>query len=221
MSGVADSICGSSTQTGRCSPNLHTIVDVMELKTSEADQTGSVVAVHRAADYQFSKDTAPSINLIAGLGVEGDAHLGATVQHRSRVARDPNQPNLRQVHLVMAELLDEVRSAGHEISEGQLGENITTNGIDLIGLPVGSVLRLGDNALVALTGLRNPCPQIRDVGDGVLKMMFVDGERYGRPGEKVGRTGVMGVVLAPGPVTAGDTISVRYPAGPHSPMQKV
>ncbi len=188
---------------------------------SKADEIGSVVAVHRAADYQFSKDTAPSINLIAGLGVEGDAHLGATVQHRSRVARDPSQPNLRQVHLVMSELLDEVRAAGHEISEGQLGENITTAGIDLIGLPVGSLLRLGDDALVALTGLRNPCPQIRDVGDGVLDMMFVDGARYGRPNKKVGRTGVMGVVLTPGPVSAGDPIAVRYPAGQHTPMERV
>lgn len=186
-----------------------------------ADISAAVVAVHRAPDYQFSKDTTDSITLLAGLGVEGDAHLGATVQHRSRVAKDPNQPNLRQVHLVMSELLDEVRAAGHEIREGQLGENITTSGVDLIGLPVGSVLRIGDDALVALTGLRNPCKQIRDVGDGVLKMMFVDGDSYGRPGEQVGRTGVMGVVLTGGDVSPGDAIEIRYPAGPHTPMQKV
>jgi len=188
---------------------------------SSPDLSASVVAVHKASEYQFSKDTADSITLLAGLGVEGDAHLGATVQHRSRVAKDPNQPNLRQVHLVMSELLDEVRAAGHKIAEGQLGENITTSGVDLIGLPVGSVLRIGDDAIVALTGLRNPCPQIRDVGDGVLKMMFVDGEQYGRPGEKVGRTGVMGVVLTGGVVSAGDTVAIRYPAGPHTPMQKI
>lgn len=189
--------------------------------SSAPDQAGSVLSVHAAPTHQFSKDTTPSINLLAGLGVEGDAHLGATVKHRSRVAKDPNQPNLRQVHLVMSELLDEVREAGHEIDEGQLGENITTRGLDLIGLPVGSVLRIGDDALVALTGLRNPCKQIRDVGDGVLKMMFVDGERYRRPGEQVGRTGVMGVVLTGGAVTSGDAITVRYPAGPHTPMQRV
>ena len=193
----------------------------MSTHVSSPDARASVVAVHRAADYQFSKDTESSITLIAGLGVDGDVHRGAAVQDRSRVAKDPNQPNLRQVHLVMSELLDEVRSTGVEIRNGQLGENITTSGIDLIGLPVGSMLRIGDDALVALTGLRNPCKQIRDVGDGVLKMMFVDGEQYGRPGEQVGRTGVMGVVVAGGNVSAGDTIDIRYPAGTHTPMQKV
>ncbi|MFT7474265.1 MAG: hypothetical protein ACI81L_001190 [Verrucomicrobiales bacterium] len=189
--------------------------------SSTADLSGSVVAVHRAPDYQFSKDTAESITLLAGLGVEGDVHLGATVRHRSRVAKDPNQANLRQVHLVMSELLDEVRAQGHELRGGQLGENITTRGVDLIGLPVGSILRVGDVALVALTGLRNPCYQIRDVGEGVLKMMFVEGERYGRPGEQVGRTGVMGVVVAGGRVSAGDAIEIRYPAGTHTPMQGI
>lgn len=193
----------------------------MSSDSSPADTTASVVGVHLAGEYQFSKDTQPAITLVAGLGVEGDAHFGAAVQHRSRVARDPNQPNLRQVHLVMSELLDEVREFGVDIRDGQLGENITTEGVDLIGLPVGSMLSIGDDALVALTGLRNPCPQIRDLGDGVLKMMFVDGERYGRPGEKVGRTGVMGVVVAGGIVRAGDPIAVRYPAGTHTPMQRV
>lgn len=193
----------------------------MSSDSSPADTTASVVGVHLAGEYQFSKDTQPAITLVAGLGVEGDAHFGAAVQHRSRVARDPNQPNLRQVHLVMSELLDEVREFGVDIRDGQLGENITTEGVDLIGLPVGSMLSIGDDALVALTGLRNPCPQIRDLGDGVLKMMFVDGERYGRPGEKVGRTGVMGVVVAGGIVRAGDSIAVRYPAGTHTPMQRV
>lgn len=187
----------------------------------DADLTGSVVAVHCTRDNTFSKETRDEVTLLAGLGVEGDAHLGAKVQHRSRVAANPDQPNLRQVHLVMDELLDEVRAAGHEITSGQLGENITTTGIDLIGLPVGAMIRLGDDALVAVTGLRNPCPQIRDVGDGVLKMMFVDGEAYGRPGEKVGRTGIMSVVVAGGMVRAGDPISVRFPAGAHTPLQKI
>ncbi len=186
-----------------------------------SDATASVVALHRSSDHTFSKTSVAEIRLLAGLGVEGDVHAGARVTHRSRVAKDPNQPNLRQVHLVMSELLDEVRDAGHEISEGQLGENITTAGLDLIGLPVGSILRIGDDALVALTGLRNPCKQIHGVGPGVLKMMFADGEQYGRPNEQVGRTGVMGVVVASGTVTAGDTIEVRYPAGKHVPMQKV
>jgi len=191
------------------------------MSTASPDLIGSVVAVHRSDKHTFAKKAVASIELLPGLGVEGDAHLGARVKHRSRVAADPNQPNLRQVHLVMSELLDEVRAADHEIEPGRLGENMTTTGIDLIGLPVGSMLRLGDTALVALTGLRNPCKQIRDVGDGVLKMMFVDGERYGRPGEQVGRTGVMGVVVAGGTVSAGDEIAVRYPAGTLTPMQKV
>lgn len=186
-----------------------------------SDLTGSVLAVHRSDEHTFSKLTVDAITLLPGLGVDGDAHLGARVKHRSRVAADPNQPNLRQVHLVMAELLEEVIDAGHQIVPGQLGENITTSGLDLIGLPVGSMLRLGDTALVALTGLRNPCKQIRNVGDGVLKMMFVDGKPYGRPGEQVGRTGVMGVVVAGGVVEPGDDIAVRYPAGRYTPMQKV
>lgn len=191
------------------------------MSSSPPDASGSVVAVHRSADHTFSKAAETEIMLLAGLGVEGDAHAGARVTHRSRVAKDPNQPNLRQVHLVMTELLDEVRSAGHAIDAGTLGENITTEGLDLIGLPVGSILRIGDDALVALTGLRNPCKQIHGVGSGVLKMMFTDGQPYGRPGEQIGRTGVMGVVVAGGVVRPNDMISVRYPAGPLTPMEKI
>lgn len=191
------------------------------MPAASPDLSGSVLAVHRSGEHTFSKQTADAVTLLPGLGVEGDAHLGARVKHRSRVAADPNQPNLRQIHLVMSELLDEVVEAGHQVVPGQLGENVTTTGLDLVGLPVGSMLRLGDTALVALTGLRNPCKQIRSVGDGVLKMMFVDGERYGRPGEQVGRTGVMGVVVAGGLIRSGDPIEVRYPAGALTPMQKV
>jgi len=188
---------------------------------AQPDLTGEVVAVHRSPEYTFTKPTTESITLLPGLGVEGDVHAGAQVKHRSRVTADPTQPNLRQVHLMMSELLDEVAATGVAIVPGQLGENVTTSGIDLIGLPVGSMLRLGDSALVALTGLRNPCNQIRDVGDGGRKMMCVEGERYGRPGEEVGRTGVMGVVVAGGTFGAGDPITVRFPAGPLAPMQKV
>jgi MOSC domain-containing protein YiiM len=200
------------------------------MSAADPDLTGSVVAVHRKATYEFSKDTVESITLIAGLGVEDDAHLGATVQHRSRVAADPTQPNLRQVHLIMSELLDEVNAAGHSVVPGQLGENVTTAGIDLIGLPVGAMLRLGDTALVSITGLRNPCPQIKSVGDGVLEMMFVEQPSDSDDGDegadaatirKVGRTGVMGVVVAGGVVRAGDPIAVRYPAGALTPLERV
>ena len=190
-------------------------------EVSTPDATATVVAVHRSGTHSFSKQTVNEVTLTAGLGVDGDAHRGAQVKHRSRVAKDPTQPNLRQVHLVMAELIDEVQAAGHALEPGGLGENITTSGIDLIGLPAGSTLRIGDSAVVALTGLRNPCKQIRDVGDGALKMMFVDGEPYGRPGEQVGRTGVMGVVVTGGVVRAGDPILIRYPAGAHTPMRRV
>ena len=187
-----------------------------------ADLTGTVVAVHRSATHTFSKQPEPSVELVAGLGVEGDAHQGARVRHRSRVAADPDQPNLRQVHLVAAELIDEVVAAGHDLVPGQLGENVTTSGLDLIGLPVGTLLRIGDDAVLALTGLRNPCPQIRGVGDGVLKMMFTDAGDYGgEPGEKLGRTGAMAVVAAGGTIRPGDTIAVRFPPGPHVPMRRV
>lgn len=182
-----------------------------------ADLTGAVEAVHLAAEHQFSKHAASSITLLAGLGVEGDAHLGATVKHRSRVARDPLQPNLRQVHLVASELLDEVNSHGHELSPGILGENITTSGIDLMALPVGSMLSIGDSALVAITGARNPCLQIRDLGDGVLKLMFVENP----DGSKTGRLGIMGMVVDGGAVGPGDTIAVRYPAGELRPLELI
>ena len=186
----------------------------------DPDLIGTVAAVHRSGEHTFSKDTCESIELVAGLGETGDAHQGAKVMHRSRVAADPDQPNLRQVHLVMSELLNEVNNAGHSIVAGQLGENITTTGIDLISLPVGSMLRIGDTALVALTGLRNPCRQIGSVGDGVMKMMFID-DPDDPDGPKIGRTGVMGVVVAGGTVDAGDEIKIRFPAGPLARMEKV
>jgi len=185
-----------------------------------SDRNGHVVAVHCDAEHRFSKQQQEEITLIAGLGVEGDAHAGAQVRHRSRVAKDPTQPNLRQIHLVASELLDEVREAGHDIVEGQLGENITTVGLDLVALPTGTVLRVG-GSLIALTGLRNPCKQINAVGNGVLKMMFVDGEHYGRPGGTVGRAGVMGVVVSGGVVQPGDSIAVSLPPEPHLPMESV
>lgn len=128
--------------------------------SSTLDPAGSVVAVHRSADHAFSKTPEPAIRLLAGVGVEGDAHAGARVQHRSRVRADPDQPNLRQVHLIHRELLTELADAGFSVQPGGLGENVTTSGVDLLGLPVGAVLRLGSEALVVVTGLRNPCRQI-------------------------------------------------------------
>src|SRR3954470_13238998 len=112
---------------------------------------GLIVAVSRSATHTFSKPNREAIRLVSGLGVEGDAHLGETVKHRSRVARDPSQPNLRQVHLIHAELHDELRAAGFVVHAGEMGENVTTRGIALLDLPTGARLRLGSAAVVEVT----------------------------------------------------------------------
>ncbi|GGO14529.1 MOSC domain-containing protein [Microbispora rosea subsp. aerata] len=176
-----------------------------------------VTAVSRSATHTFSKTPLESIRLLAGLGVEGDAHSGVTVKHRSRVARDPSQPNLRQVHLIHAELHDELREAGFTVQPGEMGENITTRGVDLLALPTGTRLHLGETAVVEVTGLRNPCAQIDDFQDGLLKAVLDRDEE----GNVVRKAGVMGVVLVGGEVRPGDPIRVEPPAGPHTPLQPV
>jgi hypothetical protein len=176
-----------------------------------------VVAVSRDDEHRFSKPNTDEIELIAGIGVAGDAHAGVTVQHRSRVAVDPTQPNLRQVHLIHAELHDEVREQGFEVAPGQLGENITTRGIDLLSLPRGTVLRLGPQAAVEVTGLRNPCPQIDAFDKGLLKQMVHRAD----DGTLIRRAGIMGIVLAGGPVRPGDPITVELPPQPHEPLDRV
>jgi MOSC domain-containing protein YiiM len=176
----------------------------------------SVVAVALDRQHRFSKRTVDSIRLIEGIGVEGDAHAGATVQHRSRVARDPSQPNLRQVHLIQAELLDEVDEDGFTVPPGAMGENVTTRGIDLLALPTGTVLMLGAEGAVEVTGLRNPCSQIDGYQPGLLKRMVGRAE----DGSIVRRAGVMAVVLRGGTVVPGDAISVRVPADGR-PLQPV
>ena len=128
----------------------------------------SVIAVSSSPTHSFSKSARQSIRLVAGLGVEGDAHQGTTVKHRSRVARDPTQPNLRQVHLIHRELFDELRAAGFDLSPGLLGENVTTEGVDLLALPTGTRLRLGTAAIVEVTGLRNPCSQMNRIQPGLM-----------------------------------------------------
>lgn len=179
--------------------------------------TGSVVAVHVNARHVFSKETASTITLLDGLGVEGDAHCGVTVKHRSRVARDPFQPNLRQVHLIHAELFDELVEKGFEILPGDLGENITTQGIDLLALPVGTQLRLGKHGVVTLTGLRNPCVQIDRFRKGLMKAVLDQTP----DGKLVRKAGVMGVVSAAGEVSEGDRITVKLPRLPHRPLDVV
>ncbi len=184
----------------------------------EAGALGGVVeAVHASATHTMAKRGAQSIRLLAGLGVEGDAHLGVTVQHRSRVRHDPTQPNLRQVHLIHGELHHELRAAGFEVAPGQMGENVTTGGIDLLSLPTGARLRLGSEAVVELTGLRNPCEQLDGVQPGLMAAVL---DRDAQ-GDLVRKAGVMAVVLADGDVSRGDTIEVELPPGPHEPLQPV
>lgn len=178
---------------------------------------GAVTAVSRDAAHRFGKPAAAAITLVEGYGVEGDAHAGVTVQHRSRVARDPSQPNLRQVHLIHAELHDELRAAGFEVRPGELGENVTTRGIELLGLPTGTLLRLGETASVEVTGLRNPCHQIDGFQHGLLSRVV------GRAadGSIVRRAGIMGVVRAGGVLRPGDRIEAILPAGPHRRLEPV
>jgi MOSC domain-containing protein YiiM len=178
---------------------------------------GAVVAVSRNDAHAVSKQNCDSITLVRGLGVEGDAHAGETVQHRSRVARDPTQPNLRQVHLIHSELHDELRESGFDVAPGQMGENVTTRGVDLLALPVGSRLRLGDGALIEITGLRNPCTQLEGIQAGLMEATL---DRDGN-GELVRKAGVMAVVLQGGAVQPGDAIAVELPATPHRALEPV
>ncbi|GEM47868.1 MOSC domain-containing protein [Deinococcus cellulosilyticus] len=178
---------------------------------------GQVVAVHRSESHTMSKTTQPSIQLLTGLGVEHDAHQGVTVKHRSRVARDPSQPNLRQVHLIHAELHDELTQRGFPITVGQMGENITTRGVDLLGLPTGTLLHIGSEVLVEVTGLRNPCTQLDGLQPGLMQAVLDrDAE-----GNLIRKAGVMGIVLRGGTVQAGDGIEVQLPASPHQKLQPV
>jgi MOSC domain-containing protein YiiM len=173
-----------------------------------------VTAVSRSPVHGFSKEPAERIRLLAGLGVEGDAHCGETVKHRSRVARDPTQPNLRQVHLVHAELFDALDAGGFCVRAGDVGENVTTRGLDLLGLPAGTRLHLGEAAVVEVTGLRNPCSQLDGFRPGLMKAVL-DRDAEGR---LIRKAGVMAVVVTGGEVGAGDAIRVVLPPGPRRPL---
>src|SRR5215469_2397641 len=172
---------------------------------------GVVAAVSRSPRHSLAKANKQSIRLMAGLGVEGDAHQGATVKHRSRVKLNPAAPNLRQVHLIHGELYDELRQAGFPVEPGQMGENITTAGVDLLGLATGTRLYLGDSAVVEVTGLRNPCAQLDKIHKGLMAATLDrDAE-----GNLVRKAGIMGIVLAAGEVRPGDPIRVEPPPPPH------
>jgi MOSC domain-containing protein YiiM len=176
-----------------------------------------VTAVSCSRDHTFSKPTMLTIRLVAGLGVEGDAHLGEKVKHRSRVRKNPDDPNLRQVHLIHEELFAELRAAGFEVEAGAIGENITTRGIDLLGLPTGARLRLGPEAVIEVTGLRNPCQQLDAFQSGLMAAVL------GRDaaGRLVRKSGIMAIVIKGGDVKPGDAIHVERPAGEPRPLEPV
>ncbi len=203
-----------STGPGCAGAPFDAIVRAMGTSDSNSSR---VIAVHRCVRHTFSKPSSRAISLLAGLGVEGDAHCGETVKHRSRVRADPTQPNLRQVHLIHSELIDQLQDQGFRVLPGTMGENITTRGLDLLSLPRGAVLRIGSRAAVEVTGLRNPCKQLDDYQQGLLAAVLDRSES----GELIRKAGVMGVVLESGRVNNGDTVEVILPAEPHLPLERV
>lgn len=176
-----------------------------------------VVAVAADGGHNFSKPRRDAITLIEGLGVEGDAHLGKTVQHLSRVRRDPESPNLRQVHLMHAELIDELNARGFAVGPGEMGENITTRGVDLLGLPAGAQLHIGETAIVEIKGLRNPCAQL----DGLQKGLMAATLDKDADGNSIRKAGVMAIVIAGGIVEPGDAIRVVLPQAPFEKLKPV
>jgi MOSC domain-containing protein YiiM len=173
------------------------------------DRPGKVVSVSLSSKHRFSKQVVESIHLLTGLGIEGDAHCGALVRHRYRVKQDPTQPNLCQVHLLQTELFEELAAKGFDLSPGDLGENMTTSGIDLLNLPTGAVLRAGPEAVLEITGIRNPCVQMNKFRKGLMQAVI---ER--NSGKVQMKSGVMSIVLTGGTVRAGDTIQVTLPPPP-------
>jgi MOSC domain-containing protein YiiM len=177
----------------------------------------SVVAVSADSQHRFSKPNLDSVRVIAGFGIEGDSHAGATIQHLGPMRADPTQPNLRQVHLIHSELHGELRDLGYDVKPGELGENITTRGIDLLGLPQGTRLRIGSEAVLEVTGLRSPCHQLNTFQPGLLKQVI----HTDADGTVVRKTGIMSVVLTTGVIHPGDPIVVDLPTGPHVPLEPV
>ncbi|MEM9516941.1 MAG: MOSC domain-containing protein [Actinomycetota bacterium] len=177
----------------------------------------TVLSTHCSKEHSFTKAPAERLELEAGVGVVGDAHAGAQVQHRSRVTADPTRPNLRQVHLIHSELFESVRAAGFDVGPGDLGENITTRNVDLLALPVGSILAIGPDVVLSVTGLRNPCAQIDSFRPGLLSQVVVRDPA----GALVRLAGVMSVVIRGGTVRRGDDISVALPPTPHHQLGRV
>src|SRR5580704_19527312 len=179
--------------------------------------SGTIVAVSRSPGHTLSKPNESGVRLLTGLGVEGDAHMGTTVKHRSRVAKDPTAPNLRQVHLIHAELHDELEAAGFRLAPGAMGENVTTRGVDLLGLPTGTRLHLGKAAVIEVTGLRNPCAQLNKIQPGLMAATL----DRDADGNLIRKAGIMAIVLAEGEVKPGDRIAVELPPEPHRKLEPV
>jgi MOSC domain-containing protein YiiM len=175
-----------------------------------------VISVSVRDGHGLGKIACDAITLIAGEGVDGDAHRGVTVKHRSRVARDPSQPNLRQVHLIHGELLDEVGAKGFDVKPGELGENILTRGIDLLSLSTGTILRMG-SAAIEITGLRNPCQQLNGHSEGLMNALITRGDND----VLIRKGGVMAIVLIGGTVRVGDAVTIEQPRGTHQPLVPV
>ena len=186
-----------------------------QLKNTDAN--AQVVAVCRSQAHSFTKSICRSINLLAGLGVEGDAHLGVRVQHRSRVQADPTQPNLRQVHLLHKELLDILKAQGFAVDPGIVGENITTYGVDLLTLPRGTKLQIGVEAVIQVEGLRNPCSQLNAYQEGLMDAVL---DRQ-PDGKLIRKAGIMGTVVHGGTIKPGDSIKINLPAEPHLALLSV
>lgn len=178
---------------------------------------GRVTSVNKSKTHSLKKWNEQSIELLEGLGVKDDAHMGKTVKHRSRVAKDPLQPNLRQVHLIHSELHTELKEKGFQVSAGEMGENITTEGVDLLNLPENTVLNIGAQSQIKITGLRNPCSQLEGIQPGLMKAVLDRDESGGL----VRKAGIMGIVLHGGAINVGDPIEIELPSLPHSKLNKV
>jgi MOSC domain-containing protein YiiM len=176
-----------------------------------------IIATSSSPEYTFHKTNQPSIELIEGIGVKGDAHSGSTVKHRSRVRKDPSQPNLRQVHLIHKELFDELLAKGYAVQPGELGENLTTEGLDILNLPKGTLLNFPSGAEIEITGLRNPCFQLDNWQPGLMSAVLDKDEE----GNLIRKSGVMAIVLKGGMVSPGDEIQVQFPKPPLLKLEKV
>lgn len=178
---------------------------------------GIVKSVNKSSTHTFSKYNCDRIVLLKGLGVKGDAHMGEKVKHRSRVAKDPNQPNLRQVHLIHSELFDELKKKGFIVQDGEIGENITTEGIELLSLPKDTLLSIGETVKIMVTGLRNPCKQLDSIKDGLMTAVL----DKDKEGNLIRKAGIMGIVLEGGEVKIGNKITIDLPKKPHIKLERV